>query len=478
MKRDNKKRMPIVRFAPSPTGALHLGGARVALFNYLYAKKFGGKFLIRIEDTDKQRSKKEFENQIIASLTWLNLKWDSKIFTQSKNKKLHSDTIASLLETKKAYKCFCSHEEIEKLRKTTNSYRYPNIWRERSDSDIKDEEQRGTPFSVRLKTPRSGETTFKDHVYGDISVKNSEIDDFILARSDENQTPVYNLVVVVDDHSMAITHVIRGEDHISNTIKQILIYKALNWEIPEFVHLPMILGSNKERLSKRHGATGVQEYQKEGYQYEGLLNYLAFLGWNPGTDEEIMNLDALAKSFSFEGIQKKGAIFDIKKLNWFSSKHLSIQPSDSIIENIIKIDKKWALGYEKTYKLKVVDLLKERSHSLIDLIDKGAYFFSNNIIYDLNLKNKFWDENSFQILNEYKNVICKLKKWEIINIEEISKDFMANMNLGFAKVMKPVRFIISGVLSGPPIFDIIYLIGKDNFKKRIDRALKEFKNES
>ena len=262
----------------------------------------------------------------------------------------------------------------------------------------------------------------RDMIYGDIRVSNTEIDDFIIVRSDGS--PVYNFTNVIDDYDMRITHVIRGEDHISNTPKQIHIYSALGWGIPKFAHLPMILGQDKKRLSKRHGATSVESYREQGFQPEALLNYLALLGWNPGTDEEIMNLDALAKSFSFKGIQKKGAIFDIKKLNWFSSKHLSIQPSDSIIENIIKIDNEWALGYEKTYKLKVVDLLKERSHSLIDLIDKGAYFFSNNIIYDLNLKNKSWNENSFQILNEYKNVICKLKKWEIINIQEISKDFM------------------------------------------------------
>ena len=292
---------PRVRFAPSPTGQLHLGGARTALSNYLFSKNQGGKFLVRIEDTDLERSKKEYSDQICQSLDWLGLKWDEELVYQSANTSVYKSYIDTLLKDNKAYMCFASKEELEDIRNESNSFHYPGIWRDRDLGDINSEIKKGSPFTVRLKTPKEGKTSFQDLIYGNISVENNEIDDFIIVRSDGS--PVYNLTNVVDDSSMEITHVIRGEDHVSNTPKQILIYQALGFKVPIFAHLPMILGEDNKRLSKRHGAAGVNEYERMGYQPDALLNYLALLGWNPGTEEEIFDLGSLVKNFDIRSVQ-------------------------------------------------------------------------------------------------------------------------------------------------------------------------------
>ena len=462
---------PIVRFAPSPTGELHIGGARVALFNYLFAKKYNGEYLLRIEDTDLQRSKNKYKDQICDSLKWLGLKWDKDIFIQSKNISRHKSAIDQLLLSGKAYKCFATKEELDLIRKKSNSYSYPGIWRDRPKKDILIEENKNKPFSVRLKTPQEGETSFLDKVYGKITVKNSEIDDFILARSDVNRSPVYNLVVTVDDHDMNITHVIRGEDHISNTIKQILLFKSLDWSIPEYVHLPMILGSNGERLSKRHGATGVQSYQKMGYQPEGILNYLAFLGWSPGTEEEIMKPDRLIEKFDLDQIQKKGAIFDEKKLNWISGQHLSIQPAKQIFDDIKCIDTKWGSSHHDKYILSVIDLLKSRMNSIVQLIDNSSYFFEDLTLYDQATIKKVWKKDTSSLVVSYMKIIVKTEEWNSYNLEERTKSYMKQYDIGFGKLMKPIRFILCGVLNGPPLFEIMELLGKDVFIKKVENGL-------
>ena len=330
---------PFVRFAPSPTGELHLGGARTALFNFLFAKSKEGKFLLRIEDTDSERSKKKFTDQICDSLSWLGLEWDDELVFQSKRNSIYKHSIKTLLNTGNAYRCFASKKELDEIRQKSSSYHYPGIWRYKEKQEINRELETGKPYTIRLKTSNEGETQFDDIIYGSISINNSEIDDFIIARSDGS--PVYNLTNVIDDKDMGITHVIRGEDHISNTAKQIMIYNAFGWEVPFFAHLPMILGEDKKRLSKRHGATGLQVYRDEGYQPEALLNHLALLGWNPGDEEEIMTISQLISKYDLSQVQKKGAVFDYKKLNWISSQHLSNQKNINILNNIRSIDSKW-----------------------------------------------------------------------------------------------------------------------------------------
>ena len=463
---------PRVRFAPSPTGQLHLGGARTALSNYLFTKNQGGKFLVRIEDTDLERSKKEYTDQICQSLDWLGLKWDEELVYQSANTSVYKSYIDTLLKDNKAYMCFASKEELDEIRKESNSFHYPGIWRDRDVGDINNEIKKGSPFTVRLKTPQDGKTSFEDLIYGNISVENNEIDDFIIARSDGS--PVYNLTNVVDDSLMEITHVIRGEDHVSNTPKQILIYYALGFKVPIFAHLPMILGEDKKRLSKRHGAAGVNEYESMGYQPDALLNYLALLGWNPGTEEEIFDLGSLVKNFDIRKVQKKSATYDQKKFNWISSQHLMKEDSDKVLNRLASIDPRWSESRSQDYLIKIIDLMKPRSNSLTDLIDQSRYFFSSPKEFDSAQLQKIWKQDTAEIIIELKSVLGAINSWVAIELESNFKSFMDQRGFGIGKVMKPMRFLICGSLQGPSLFDLMELIGKEESLKRISYAINEF----
>ena len=463
---------PRVRFAPSPTGQLHLGGARTALSNYLFTKNQGGKFLVRIEDTDLERSKKEYTDQICQSLDWLGLKWDEELVYQSSNTSVYKSYIDALLKNNKAYKCFASKKELDEIRNESNSFHYPGIWRDRDVGDINNEIKKGSPFTVRLKTPQDGKTSFEDLIYGNISVENNEIDDFIIARSDGS--PVYNLTNVVDDRLMEITHVIRGEDHVSNTPKQILIYNALGFKVPIFAHLPMILGEDKKRLSKRHGATGVNEYESMGYQSDALLNYLALLGWNPGTDEEIFDLGSLVKNFDIRKVQKKSAIYDQKKFNWISSQHLMKEDSEKVLNRLASIDPEWGEYKSQDYLLKVIDLIKPRSNSLADLIDQSQYFFSSPKNFEPTQLKKIWNQDTSEKIIELKNVLNSINSWAANELESNFKSFTHQRGIGVGKVMQPMRFLICGSLKGPSLFDLMELIGKEESLKRIDYAINEF----
>ena len=463
---------PRLRFAPSPTGQLHLGGARTALSNYLYAKKNGGQFLVRIEDTDIERSKKEHIDQICNSLQWLGLNWDEELVYQSKRREYYSNSLEDLLSSGKAYRCFASKEELDQIRKETGSYHYNGLWRNKSDDDISRELEKKTPFTIRIKSPNQGHTVFDDMIYGSISISNAEIDDFIISRSDGS--PVYNFTNVIDDQSMKITHVVRGEDHISNTPKQILIYKAFNWESPIFAHLPMILGEDKKRLSKRHGATGVQSYRDEGFQPEALLNYLALLGWNPGTEEEIMDLEELVSKFDISRVQKKAAVFDQKKLNWVSSQHLALQNDQDILDRIRLINTEWGIKKDNSFCLSVVSIVKTRSRSLVDLIDQAGYFFNDPSRFNENDVQKTWKEDSQSILEEIIQMLGTVDDWTANKLELIFKKYMENNGYGFGKVMKPVRLGLCGNLQGPSLFDIMEILGKELVIKRINYIINEF----
>ena len=463
---------PRVRFAPSPTGQLHLGGARTALSNYLFTKNQGGKFLVRIEDTDLERSKNEYTDQICQSLDWLGLKWDEELVFQSANTPVHKSYIDALLKNKKAYMCFASKEELYEIRKESNSFHYPGIWRDRDVGDINSEIKKGSPFTVRLKTPKDGKTSFNDLIYGNISVENTDIDDFIIARSDGST--VYNFTNVIDDSSMEITHVIRGEDHVSNTPKQILIYNALGFEVPIFAHLPMILGEDKKRLSKRHGAAGVNEYESLGYKPDALLNYLALLGWNPGTEQEIFDLDGLVKNFDIRKVQKKSATYDQKKFNWISSQHLMKEDSDKVLNRLASIDPKWGEPKKQDYFIKVIDLIKPRSNSLADLIDQSQYFFSSPKEFDSIQLKKIWKQDTVKKIIELKSVLDSIDSWVAIELESNFKSFTDQRGIGIGKVMQPMRFLTCGSLRGPSLFDLMELIGKEESLNRINYAINEF----
>ena len=464
---------PRVRFAPSPTGQLHLGGARTALTNYLYAKNHGGKFLVRIEDTDLERSKNEYIDQITDSLKWLGLDWDEELVYQSANSPSYQTSLDVLMQSKKAYRCFASKEELDDIRKNSNSFHYNGLWRDRGDNEVNEELSKGTPFTIRLKTPLEGYTDFNDLIYGKITVSNSEIDDFIIARSDGS--PVYNFTNVVDDEAMDITHVIRGEDHVPNTTKQILIYEALGYNIPQFAHLPMILGEDKKRLSKRHGATGVYDYRERGYQPAALLNYLALLGWNPGTEQEIFTPTQLVEEFELSKVQKKSAVFDQKKFNWVSSQHLMLQHSSNLLVHVKEIDGQWGMKKDQDYCVKVIDLMKPRSDSLRDLIDQSSYFFFQPQKFDQAQLAKIWKEDTLSIMLELKSIIVSIDDFVSSSLEIKFNEYMDKTGMGFGKVMKPLRFVLCGILMGPSLYDIIELLGKEESINRINIAINEFK---
>ena len=464
---------PRVRFAPSPTGQLHLGGARTALFNWLFARKHGGKFILRIEDTDKLRSKQEFTDQICDSLKWLCLDWDEEIVFQSTRDELYKSAIKKLLETGKAYRCFCSKEKIAEERKQAemsgSGYYYSSTCRNLDEKLIQANIKNGKPFSVRISVPE-GYTEFDDKIYGKIRVNNKEIDDFIIARTDGN--PVYNLVVAIDDNAMKITHIIRGEDHISNTSKQLMIYKALNYSLPEFSHLPMILGPDKKRLSKRHGATGVQEYRERGYLANSLINYLALLGWNPGTQQEVFSPDELIEQFSIERVQKKSAIFDERKLQWVSGKHIYKKSASEILKDIRTHDPDWRKSNDENYVVKVIELMKERVKSLCDMQEMTTMFFEDPNNYDEKAVKKRWKDKSVnKLITKFENSLDKIELWDAEQIEIALRNLAEHEEISTGKIIHPTRLALSGTGSGPSLFAMMELLGKEVCLRRLQKAI-------
>ena len=463
---------PRVRFAPSPTGYLHIGGARTALFNWLFAKQNNGKFLLRIEDTDLERSKTEYIDQITDALSWLNLKWDEDIVLQSNNKARHEEMVQKMLDNGTAYRCFLQKDELDQLRQNSEQkkeiFRVPQTYRDLS----KNEEQKmlsdGKSFTVRLKIPE-GETEFTDLVYGTIKVQNKDLDDFIIARSDGS--PTYNFVVAVDDSDMNISHVVRGDDHLANTPKQILVYRALGLNEPIFAHLPMILGPDKKRLSKRHAATNVQEYKEKGFTAQAILNYLSLLGWNPDSDKEIFTDNELIESFQFDQVQKKSAVFDEKKLLWISQQHLTEMSVRDAMNEIYKLNPDWGDGLDWNYLKEIVKLIKDRSKTISEISEMSELFFQESLEYDQELISKTFKEESISITKDFKNALESCQEWNRNEIEIIFDNLMAQHDVQIGKVMKPIRVALTGIPFGPGIFDLILLLGKDMCLKRLRKLL-------
>ena len=465
---------PVVRFAPSPTGYLHIGGARTALFNWLYAKKSGGTFLLRIEDTDLERSKSEYIDQITDALSWLGFNWDDNVVLQSKNKSRHEEVVNQMINAGTAYRCFLTKEELDAMRseseKKKELFRVPKTFRDYSLDDQQKLIEEGKGFTVRLKIP-DGITEFSDLVYGAIKVDNKELDDFIIARSDGS--PTYNFVVAVDDSDMNISHVIRGDDHLANTPKQILVYKALGLAIPTFAHLPMILGSDKKRLSKRHAATNVQEYKERGFTPTSIINYLSLLGWNPDSDQEIFDISELINAFNFSQVQKKPATFDEKKLLWVSGQQMAKTETSAVIKEIEILDSNWGINQDSKYKKEVISLVKDRSKTLNDLIEISNVFFDDNVSYNKEMSSKVLDDNALQIIKDLYEALSIEENWMRDVIESIFDNLMTQHEVGLGKLIKPVRFALSGLGYGPGIFDMIILLGKDRCLERLSKAVKQ-----
>lgn len=466
-----------VRFAPSPTGHLHVGGARTALFNYLFAKNHDGKFLLRIEDTDRERSEESFVTEINQSLQWLGLNWDEEPLRQSERMEIYLNTATELISTNNAYHCFCEPAELDEKRKTAQQnkkqYKYDQKCRNLEKAEVENRLKNGDKSAVRFAVPNEGETVVHDLVYGDVQFNNNEIDDFIIVR--RNGTPTYQLAVVADDKDMKISHVIRGDDHLSNTPKQLLIFKALAVKPPLYAHLPLIMGQDGKRLSKRHGAVSVKEFQNEGIFPEALLNHLALLGWSPKDDTEFMAIDELKRRFKIKDVSKRSAIFDYKKLIWLNGQHLS---SKSVEELLPIVSTDWGITPDKdiddVYLKKVLELVKARAKTREELINFGKYFFEDPDSYDEKGRNKHWNDNSVN-----SNVRQLVKKLEELNsfreekIEEVLRSTAETLGIKAAELIHPVRLALTGFSVSPSLFEIMELLGKEISVRRIKSALNQ-----
>tara|TARA_B100001250_G_scaffold71049_1_gene57378 strand:+ start:693 stop:2111 length:1419 start_codon:yes stop_codon:yes gene_type:complete len=452
------------RFAPSPTGFLHIGGARTALYNWLFAKKNNGKFLLRVEDTDMERSTDDSISQILASMKWLGLEPDEKPVFQSERIDIYNKYIDLLIDNGNAYQCFCSKEELEVSRneqkKKNLKPRYDGRCREANKKLRIDE-----PYVIRFKNPQIGDINFIDSIRGKVKFNNSELDDLVIQRSD--RTPTYNFAVVIDDNDMRITHVIRGDDHINNTPRQINIMKALKFDIPSYAHLPMILGQDGARLSKRHGAEGVIDYRDGGFLSDALINYLVRLGWSHG-DQEIFSKDELISLFSLEKIHQSPASFDQKKLLWVNQQWLKNISLNDIIPLLtpflINIGMK---PDNKDLILSIADVMKGRSSTLEEVSKKSEFIFSRPSFYDEDAQKTFFGEDILDIFSNIENSLSALKEWSNESIQESVKSVANVMNHKLIAVAQPIRIAMTGNIFSPGIGETLYLLGKKETIVRI-----------
>jgi glutamyl-tRNA synthetase len=466
----------VYRFAPSPSGYLHVGGARTAIFNWLLARKEYGKFLLRIEDTDRSRSTDQAVKQIITSLQWLGLDWDEEPLFQSHRLQRHNQVVKQLLERDRAYFCFCSKEIIEeqkqKSQRNKKTFLYDKRCRRLKKEEVAHNLASGKSYAVRLKVPE-GKIHFNDSIHGETVIDSAEIDDFVIQRSDK--TPVYQLAVVIDDHDMHVTHVLRGDDHFSNTPKQLLIYRAMEWPAPSFGHLPLILGKDKQRLSKRHGATSVEELSQMGILPQALFNFLCLLGWSPGDDREIMDRKELIQLFSLERVNKANAVFDEQKLIWMNGKYLSMTSNEQVV-SLLKRDlddsEKKILSEDSTSFLHFVQLLKERARTLNDMRSSMDYFFYDPTVYDQEGVDKYFKKNnSLHLLQELKILLTDMKDFSALSLEPKFRYFAQKEDLKLGELIHPLRLALTGRLASPGIFEIMEILGEKKVQRRISKAI-------
>ncbi len=471
--------MIAVRFAPSPTGFLHIGGARTAIFNWLFAKKHGGTFYLRIEDTDQARSGEEMTQAILDSLRWLGVDWQGEPLRQSSRFPEYQKQARQLLEEKKAYRCFCSPEELAAAREQAQAgrknFRYDGKCRrlsaEESSRRAKSEER----YAIRFIVPEDGATNFADQVHDDVSFENNTLDDFVILRSDG--LPTYHLAVVVDDHAMGITHIIRGDDHISNTPKQVLLYRAFGWEMPVFAHVPLILGPDKSRLSKRHGATAVGEYQRKGILPEALFNFLALLGWSPGDDREVISRDELIQLFDVKGISTRNAVFDEKKLQWMNSQYLAQTPAEKLTPLVADafveagvLTRGW-ISTHQIYFSKVVELLKGRMRVIPEFVEFGSYFFREPDEFEAAAREKHWKTQEVTgYLETLSERLDELDEFTLENTEATVRTYAEEIGLTAGKLIHPMRLALTGFGVSPGLFEVMVLLGKDKVVARLKKA--------
>jgi glutamyl-tRNA synthetase len=471
---------PRLRFAPSPTGYLHVGGARTALFNWLLARKTGGKFLLRVEDTDKARSTDESTQAIFEGLNWLGLNWDEDVVFQGANLERHRADAQKMLESGKVYRCFCTSEELDKRRAEAaarkDAFKYDRRCDRLDRSEIERRVAAGEPFVLRFRVP-DGETAWTDLVHERISFPNKDIEDFVILRSDA--TPIYNHAVVSDDIAMGITLVMRGDDHISNTPKQILLYEALGAKLPQFGHLPMIHGTDGKKLSKRHGATAVGDYQHLGILPQAMVNFLALLGWSPGGEfNEVMTLDELVQAFSEDHLLKKAAVFDPQKLEWMNGQHLSRIPladlEPRVTPAIIAAGLATAEELEgrKEWYHQLLELLRVRSRLVDDIVRQAEPYFRDEITYEAEAAAKQWKDAAavIPLLAATRETLTTLADFSPGPMEEALRQLAEQKGVGGGKIFQPLRVALTGLAVSPGIFDVMVMLGRERTLSRIARA--------
>ncbi|RLJ70479.1 glutamyl-tRNA synthetase/nondiscriminating glutamyl-tRNA synthetase [Hydrogenivirga caldilitoris] len=465
------------RFAPSPTGYLHLGNARTAIFSYLFARHSGGEFILRIEDTDRERSRKEYEEMLLKDLEWLGIEWD-EFYRQSDRFDIYREYVDKLLQSGHAYPCFCSPEELDREREEAQrkgvAYRYSGKCKRLSPEEVERFKEEAKPFTIRFRVPEGENIFFEDLVKGPIVINADDFGDFVIVRSDGS--PTYNFVVVVDDALMGITHVVRGEDHIPNTPKQILIYKALGFEVPKFAHLPVILGEDRSKLSKRHGAVSVKNYREEGYLPEALFNYLCLLGWSPpNTEREIFSKIELIELFDLRDVNSAPAVFNREKLTWMNGMY---------IREVVSLERLYELalpflqeaGYsleDEEYVKKVLDRTRDAYDTLVEMVDKLKPFFVDEIDISPEMWSKLEELRSFEVLSLF---VEKLKERDLENPEDVrslAKELQKELGVKPKEIWHSLRIALTGQLEGVGIDILLSTLPKERITLRIQKVLEK-----
>ena len=461
----------ITRFAPSPTGNLHIGSARTALINYIVSQQNpSSKFYIRIEDTDKARSKSEFTTNILEGLKWLDIKWDSEIQIQSERVKRHQNVAFDLLKNNFAYKCICSEEKLNSQRKLIKKNK--NISKKictecKNDNEI---QKLSDGFVVRIKLPDQGEVNIDDQIQGNIIVKNKELDDFIILRQD--MSPTYMLSVVVDDNDLKVNFIIRGDDHLNNTFRQYYIYKYLNWNFPKYAHIPLIHGEDGSKLSKRHGAVDILEFKKNGYLKDAIINNLILLGWSPGNENEIIEINEIIKNFKIYKLSKSSSIFSYKKLNFFNNYYLRKENGlEKFIDFCINNEKLKFFFIKHENKMKTIfQVYKKELNNFNEISDIANVYFDKD--YKYNHKEKF--SKDFDILfSDFKKNISNVKRWDKEIIEKTITNFIKEKKIKFPIIGKPIRFLLINSYQGPSISDIFVILGKKDSIDRLNQYIEK-----
>lgn len=467
-----------VRFAPSPTGELHIGGARTALFNYLFARAVGGAYILRIDDTDQERSRPEFIDALISAMQWLGLDWDEGPYYQSRRLTEYNREAARLLEEMKAYHCYCSVEELqtgrEAARKEGKLYRYPGTCRDLPQEEMRAYLAEGRSPVVRLRIPDQGDTLVEDIIRGVVTFSNDILDDYIIVKS--NGLPTYNFANVVDDFLLGITHVIRAEEHLSNTPRQQLCAEALGYALPCYAHVPMILAADRSKLSKRHGATSVEEFRSQGFLPEALMNYMALLGWSPG-EEEIQPLSEMIKTFSLDRVNNTAAIYDVAKLTWMNGHYIREGNVDRLAEMALPFFEAAGLlkaplnEAEARYFISVITAVRERVKTLAEFPEATSYFYDDTYSYDeKGVEKHFRKEGAADLLRQAAEKLGQLDQFGVDSTEAAYRALGERLQISTGRLIHPTRLALSGRTAGPGLFEMMVLLGKEKTVNRLKRA--------